>query len=505
MADDQLAHRSSRGIFVTFGGFASRTLIQMGSVVALSRLLTPADFGLLAMIMAIVGVVDLIRDFGLTGAILARKNIEKADWQGLMWLSLAVGLGLTVLVAACAPLIASFYGEPRLAVLTLVISPTLLINGLLAPIHARVQRELRFAALAIIEVTSMLAGVVLAIVAAWLGWGVWALIVQAGVAQIWRMAALWIASPPSFGKPHIPRGVLSIVRVGSDLLGVQLLNYASRNVDNVLIGNQLGPSVLGQYTRAYSLFLLPMQQLNATIGRVAVPVLSRLQDDHLRYRRYIHGGSRVIGYVAIPIYAILAAIAQPLILLLLGDGWQEAATIFSILALAGIAQSMGNMQGWLYLTLGRTKTQLGYFIVTRPLIILGFFVGLWWNGVRGLALVYGLLSLALLIPGYYYAIRGTHVTARDIIEPMLRPVLITPLCYGTAALTVGAVSSLDTPLQVLLGGLAGIAPLLASAVLPAYRRDYLAIWEYVKKARKGGGKTAQTTASPTESEREEAA
>jgi len=498
VADDELAHRSSRGVFVTFGGFVSRTLTQLGSVVILARLLAPEDFGLLAMIMSVVGVVDLIRDFGLTGAILQRREIEETDWRGLMWLSLAVGLGLTVLVAASAPLIAWLYNEPRLILITLVISPTLLINGLLAPVQARVQRELRFSTLASIEVMSMVSGVTLAIVTATLGWGVWSLVVQAGVAQVYRMVALWVASPPSFGRPHIPKGVFSIVMVGGDLLGVQLLNYASRNVDNILIGNRLGPEALGQYTRAYSLFLLPMQQLNATIGRVAIPVLSRLQDDHDRYRRYIHGGSRVIGYVTVPVYAVLAAVSQPLILTLLGDGWQDAATVFSILAVAGIAQSMGNMQGWLFLTLNRTKTQLVFFLVTRPIIVLGFFVGLWWNGVEGLALVYGLISLVLLVPGYHYAIRGTHVTARDIIEPMVRPVILTPLCYLAALAAVGWSAALPAPLQVILGGLAGVSPLLASAVLPPFRHDYATIWDYVKKARKAKDPEEPTVDSEAE-------
>lgn len=483
MADD-LVHRSSRGVFVTFAGFASRTLVQLGSVMILSRILSPADFGMLAMIMAIVGVVDLIRDFGLTGAILQRRDIDESQWQGLLWLSIAVGLALTVLVALLAPVIAWFYGEPRLVMLTIVIAPTLLINGLLAPIQARVQRALRFTSLAAIDAGSLLAGVVLAIVAALLGAGVWALVVQAGVAQLARMIALWAASPPSFGRPNVPRSVLSMVRVGGDLLGVQLLNYASKNVDNVLIGNRLGVDTLGQYTRAYSLFLLPIQQLNATLGRVALPVLSRLQNDHDRYRRYIRGGSRVIGYLTIPMYAILAAVSDPLILTMLGEGWEEAAAIFSILVLAGIAQAIGNMQGWLYLTLNRTKDQLIFFVITRPLIILGFVVGLWWNGVQGLALIYGLLSLALLLPGYYFAIRGTHVRGMDIFGPLVRPLLLSPACFAASAAAVNYTATYAPLLQVLVGCLAGSLVMLTAALLPSCRRDYGAIITYMKKARK---------------------
>lgn len=480
---DQLAHKSSRGVFVTFGGFVVRTLIQVASVALLSRLLAPEDFGLIAMIMAVVGVVDLIRDFGLTGAILQRNEISERGWQGLMWLSTGVGLLLTIIVAACAPLLAMLYNEPRLTLLTLVISPTLLLNGLLSPVHARMQRELRFSTLASIEVMSMVVSVVLAIISALLGFGVWALIVQAGSAQIYRMVALWVASPPSFGRPQVSRETRDILKVGGDLLGMQVLNYASRNLDNVLIGNQLGPGPLGQYSRAYSLFMLPMQQLNATIGRVAAPVLSLLQDDHDRYRRYIQGGSRVIGYVTVPAYAVLAGVAQPLTRTLLGEGWEEAGVLLSLLSIAGVAQAMGNMQGWLYLTLGRTRTQFWFFLVTRPVIMLAFVVGLWLGEVRGLALAYGLVSIALLVPGYAYAIRGTHVRWRDIVEPMVRPTLLAPLCFAAAWFTVQAVDVAPL-LQFLLGGLAGIAPILAAAALPAYRRDFRAILDYAKLARK---------------------
>ena len=481
---DSLAHKSSRGVLVTLGGFLSRSIVQFGSVIILSRLLAPEDFGLLAMIMAIVGVVDLIRDFGLTGAILQRKDVSEHDWSGLMWLSTGVGLLLTLVVGACAPLIASLYNEPRLTVLTLVVSPTLLINGLLSPVHARIQRDLRFTTLASIEALSTLCGVVLAIIAAFLGWGVWSLIVQAGAAQLYRMIALWVAAPPKFGRPQVSREVLRMVRVGGDLLGMQILNYASRNADNVLIGNQLGPAALGQYTRAYSLFMLPMQQLNATLGRVAAPVLSQLQDDHERYRQYIRAASRVIGYVTVPIYAIIASVAGPLISVVLGDGWEQAGVLLSILSIAGVAQAMGNMQGWLFLTLGRTRIQFILFGVTRPVIIGGFAFGLWWGGVNGLALVYGLLSLILLIPGYHYAIKGTHVTWSDILLPMLRPSLVAPICSAVSWIVVGTVAPWGALAQLLLGGVCGLLPLLASIVVPAYRRDLRAILDYLKKARK---------------------
>ena len=481
---DRLAHTSSRGVFVTMGGFGGKTLIQVASTVVLARLLSPADFGLVAMVTAIVGVADLVRDFGLTGAIIQSKKLSERMWMSVMWLSVALGIGLMLIIAASAPLIALLYDEERLIPLTLAIAPILLINGLTMPMQARVQRDLRFGTLASIDVVSMLVGVGLGIATAALGWGVWSLVVMSGSGQVYRLIALWVASRPRFGRPHISREVLPLVTTGGSIFGVQLLNYATKNLDNVVIGQQLGPAALGQYSRAYALYLLPMQQLNGTLGRVALPVLSKLQDDPERYRRYTRGALMIIGYLTIPVYAVAAAVSAPLIAILLGPGWQEAATIFSILAIAGVAQSIGSVLGWLYITLGRAHRQLVFFVVTRPLLIAGYFLGIWWAGTEGLALVFGLLSLALLVPELYYATSGTFVRVRDILAPILRPLILAPLCYGAAVAVQRATDGLPAIVQLTLGVAAGAVPFLASLAIPAYRRDLAQIVGFVKQVRK---------------------
>ncbi|KRE25934.1 hypothetical protein ASG80_03625 [Agromyces sp. Soil535] len=483
-ATDRLAHTSSRGVFVTMGGFGGKTLIQVASTVVLARLLTPADFGLVAMVTAIVGVADLVRDFGLTGAIIQVKNLSERMWMSVMWLSVALGVGLMAVIAASAPLIALLYDEERLIPLTIVIAPILLVNGLSMPMQARVQRDLRFGTLANIDVVSMLCGVGLGIATAALGWGVWSLVVMSGAGQLYRLVALWVASRPRFGRPHISRDVLPLVSTGGSIFGVQLLNYAAKNFDNVIIGQQLGPAALGQYSRAYALYLLPMQQLNGTLGRVALPVLSKLQDDGERYRRYVRGALMIIGYLTIPVYAVAAAVSSPLIAILLGPGWEQAATLFSLLAIAGIAQSIGSVLGWLYITLGRAHRQLVYYLVTRPMVIAGYVLGIWWAGVEGLALVYGLLTLALLVPGFYFATVGTFVRVGDILRPILRPVLLAPLCYGAAAAVQLATNGLPAVVQLTLGMAAGVVPMLLCLLIPAYRRDLAQIIGFVKQVRR---------------------
>ncbi len=492
-----LSHRASRGAAVTAGGLWLKTLIQLASTMILARLLEPSDFGLVAMIMAIVGVADLVRDFGLTGAIVQSRNLSDRQWSSLLWFSTLLGTVLMIAVAAAAPLIAVLYGEPRLVVLTLAIAPTLLANGLAMPMQAAVQRRLEFGTLAMIDVVAMAVGVVLSIVTAWIGWGVWSLVVLAGAGQVYRLIALWIAAKPRFGPPRISRDIRPFVSTGGSIFGVQLLNYAARNLDNVIIGQQLGSAALGQYSRAYALFLLPQQQLTAPLGRVALPVLSRLQDDGERYRRYVRNALAVIGYLALPAYAIAAAVAQPLMFVLLGPGWSAAADVFALLAIAGVAQAVGNVQGWLYISLGRAHRQLVYYLVTRPIVIASFFVGIAWNGMNGLALLYGLVTATLLVPGFAVAIRGTFLRGwTDIAAPLVRPALVAALSFGAAYATALWTAALPELVQVIAGGLAGAAVLAAAAILPVYRRDYAMMLDFVRKARKPrGGEPAKAPGS----------
>ena len=478
-----LGHKASRGVAVTMGGLWSKTLIQMASTVVLARLLDPSDFGLVAMIMAIVGVADLLRDFGMSGAIIQAKKLSDAAWSSVLWFSAAFGTLLMVLVAASAPLVAALYGEQRLVVLTLAIAPTLLLNGLAMPMQAKIQRNMGFGTLATIDVIAMLVGAGGAIAAAFAGWGVWSLVVLAGAGQVYRLVALWVAAHPRFGRPRVDRSVIPLLTTGGSIFGVQLLNYAARNLDNVIIGRELGSAALGQYSRAYSLFLLPLQQLTGPIGRVALPVLSSLQDDAERFRRYVRGALLVIGYLSLPTYAILAAVSGPLIELLLGPQWTASAVVFSLLAIAGIAQAIGNVQGWLYIALGRAHRQLVYYVITRPMVIAGFFVGIWWAGMNGLALLYGLITLALLVPGFFFAIRGTFVTAGDVIRPILRPALVAPLSFAAAAGTLIAFP-MPAIASLIVGVAAGVVPFALALLIPAYRRDIAQILAFVAQMRK---------------------
>jgi PST family polysaccharide transporter len=477
-----LAHRASRGTLVTVGAQWSRTALQLVSTVVLARLLAPADFGLLAMVTAIVGLADLLREFGLSGAIVRLRAIDERMWAAIHRFSIVLGLVAAGLAAAAAPLVAALYAEPRLLALTLVLAPLVLVNSVAMPLQAALQRDLRFGAIAVIEIVAAAAGVAAAVLAAILGAGYWSLVLLPGVTAVARLALLLGVRRPPLRAPSRWRDLLPVVGTGGSIFGVEVLNYAARNLDNILVGRVLGPAVLGVYTRAYALLMLPISQLNGPLARVGLPVLSRLRDDPDAYRRYVRAAMLVIAYAAIPTFAVAAALADPLVLVLLGPQWEAAAPIFALLAIAGVAQALGNVSGWLYVSLGRAPRQLAYFAVTKPLVLVAFVAGLAWNGVLGLALLYGLVSCALLVPGFLLAIRGTFVTPADVFLPVLRPVLLAPLAFAAAA----AVSRLlgDPVPALLFGGLAGVAVFGAALLIPAYRRDARRIVDVVGRARR---------------------
>lgn len=482
-APSHLAHRASRGVIVTMGGLWGRALLQMVSTVVLARLLTPADFGLLAMVGAVMGVAELVRDFGMTGAIIQAQQLSERVWRSLLWVSALIGLVLSAVVAACAPLVAALYGEPRLVEITLLMAPGVLLSGLVMPLQARATKQLRFGMLAVLDIGTMAAGVVVGIVTALIGWGFWSLVAMAGANFLVRLVVLWSLVRPVWGPPRIVRDAWRLVGTGGSIFGAELLGYAEKNLDNVIIGAQLGPAALGQYSRAYSLFLLPLQQMNGPLGRVALPVLSTLRDDGDRYRRYIRSAALVIGYLTLPTYAVAAGVAGPLVALLLGPGWETAALLFSLLAITGFAQAIGRLRTWLYISLGHSHRQFVYDLVARPIVIAGYVFGIWWGGLPGLVITYGALSFLMLVPGFAFAMRGTFVRPGDIAAPIGRPFAMTLVAFAASYAASHLLPDAIAIVQVLAGCGAALVACAPLFLLPAYRRDLGQILGFVRRIR----------------------
>ncbi|MGI9822617.1 lipopolysaccharide biosynthesis protein [Agromyces sp. Marseille-Q5079] len=465
----RLGTLASRGAAQTLSGQLARLVVQFTGVVLLARLLAPTDYGLVAMVVSIIGIAEVVRDLGLSPAAVQAPTLSRQERDNLFWLNSALGAILTAATVAVGPLIAQLYDEPRLIALTTALSAVFLLNGLSAQYRAGLSRELRMGSLAVADVAGAASGLLAAVVVAFSGFGYWALAVQQltqalVVLMIVVGAARWIP-----GGIHRRVTVRPFVRFGSGILLTQLLTYASRNVDSVVVGTAFGAQTLGTYNRAFELLMLPLNQLNAPASRVALPVLSKLQADHGRYGRFLLAGQTVLLQMILAVFSFAIALASPLVEIVLGLKWSAVVPIFEILAIGGVFQALTYVNYWVFMSRRLTRSMITWSIVTRPLLIVAVVFGSLW-GVEGVAMAFTVANIAFWPLSLLWF-------ARDPVIPTLRLFwlaarsLVVYSAVGIAAFSASMIASGSPWGALLWGALGWLIAFGLSLLVPVCRRD----------------------------------
>lgn len=410
-------------------------VLSIGSTMVLARLLTPADFGVIAMVSTLTALVQSLKHFGLPMAAVHRDTLAIDDVDALFWLNLKLGAATFVLMAAMAPVLAWFYDEPRVAGATVAMALALVVLGLGAQHESLLMRQLRFTTLAVINVGATLIGFLVGIGAAWWGAGYWALVLQLLVTNALYSGSMWSVCRwrPRRSAAGSER-LRDLLRYGKQYSLFSVIEHAGRNVDRVLIGYASGAAALGLYDNAFRWSRFPVTQIYAPLTNVAVSGLSRMQREAERFRDYFYRGALPVLTVTLPATLLVAVAARDVVLVLLGDQWLEAVPLLRLLAVAAFLRCFTKLTQWLYLAEGRTHRQLRWGILATPVLVGAVAAGVPW-GAYGVAVGFAAASLVLTPPAVWYCLQGSVLTGVDFLRTLWRPALAAGLA---ACVVLGA-------------------------------------------------------------------
>lgn len=451
-------------------------ILQFITLATLARYLAPSDFGLMGMIIVIMGLAQAFADMGISNAIIHRQDATSEQLSSLYWLNIIAGVIVFFAIYALSPLVAIFYQEPRLINLLYLTAVIYLITPFGQQFQMLLQKNLFFNTLAQIEMVTALVNFVVSVSAAIVGLGVYSLIFGQLAGTFFRVALLcfvgWRDWRPSFHfAKHDLKGYLSF---GFYQMGERTVNYLSANMDYIIIGHFLGSTALGFYTLAYQIITFPLTKLNPVITKVMFPVFSKIQNDHESFRK---GYSKVIHYIALitfPMLFGLFIVAPEFISLFFGEKWMISVPVLQILCLVGLFKSLGNPVGAVLLAKGRADIGFYWNLFTMIIFSIAVVIGVRW-GINGVAVSILLLQLPFLLIIQHIVNQVINLKMTQYLKLLITPLVCSLTMLAGIFLLQKVIGEDDAKLVFMASVMAGIF----IYVTAYYIKDKESFWNVV--------------------------
>lgn len=459
---------AARGLTWTFAETWGRQLLNLGVFVVLARLLTPVDFGVVALASVFVALAQLVVDQGLGDALIQRREITRRHIDTAFWAAVVTGVLLTGAGLLLAGPIAALLDEPELAPILQVLSLTFVLGSFSSIQIALLRREFAFRSLAIRAIGAAAGGGVVGIVMALLGMGAWALVGQMVASAVLSVLLLWWVSPwrpsRSFSREHFRE----LFGFGVHVVGSDILSFVSRNIDNLLIGVVLGTVSLGYYAVAYRILTVTQTLLVNVARKIAFPAFSRLQDDPQRLVRAYYRVTRGVSVIILPGYVGLAVAAPELIVTVFGSRWAPSAQVAAMLFLIGPVLTVQAFAGSLLNAAGFPQVVLRFRLITSVTNVIGFIIAVQFGilAVAAAFVIRGYLLMPLIL---YWMRRYASVPPIEYLRQLVGVSLSTAL-MAAAMLGIKAVLADEPPSLVLAAEVAVGAVTFVAALWYVERR-----------------------------------
>jgi len=413
-----LGHTAARAVMWNYVSFASGKFLVLATTAALARLLTPAEFGIVAFATVAVNWLGVLKDLGLGGAVIQRRDDTEEAAQTAYVLNLGVSALLTAGTALAAPAVAAFFREPLVVPILRVLSFTFLIQALGAIHVVLLRRNLDFRRKLVPDVGQAMAKGIASIAFALAGFGVWSLVWGQLIGALACSVLAWTVIPwrPRF---HLHRRLVGpLMRFGGPLLVNDIETAIWANLDYVIVGRLLGDAALGVYTLAYRLPEMLVLSVWRVLGNAIFPFFSSIQQFPDLLRKGFLATIRYSQIVVVPLCVGLFITAGPAVDVLFGPQWGEAAPVLRLLAVFALVGSIGVNIGDVYKAIGRpdilAKLSLLDLALLTPAMILGAR-----HGLIGVAAAHAVVAAFDTTIRLTVARHFIHVTFRDIGRQLL--------------------------------------------------------------------------------------
>jgi PST family polysaccharide transporter len=426
-----LRRAAVRGAGATVFAAGISFAVQLGAMVVLARLLTPADFGVVAMVTTFSLLLESFGMAGFTDAILQKEDVTHGMASNLFWINIAGAIILASGFAAAGGLLANFYHDALVRGVAEAMAGVIVINSLATVPTALLQRGMRFGTASSISVAARIAQVTASIALALTGWGFWALVAGYFASRVTRVAGAFGACRWLPGWPGRATGTGESLAFGLKIYARYAMGYGVNNTDNLLVGWRFSASALGFYKKAYDIFVLPANQLTAPVWSVVITTLSRVRQDTAQYRRYLLGAIGVVAFAGMGTGADFTLVGRDLVRFLLGPQWSEAGRILQFFGPGIGVMLLYAATGWIHVSIGRPDRWLRWGVV-ELLLTTGLFIAALPFGPRGVAAAWTVAYFLLAIPGFWYAGKPINLRAGTVLSAVWRYFAASVVALGAA-------------------------------------------------------------------------
>lgn len=453
-----LRAKTGRAVVWTSLGSISSQVVSFAAVIVMARLLTPEIFGTMAIAVAVIGLLNVVSDLGMSSALVQRKEITQEQASTALYLEFIASAIATVIVCLLSTSIAGIFHHNEVSGVIVGLALTMPLNSICTIPRAIIGRKMQMKKTAIVTIAASFISTAVGIIAAAAGAGIWALLAMNVTQTVVTTVGLFAAAQ---WRPSLVFR-LGEVKVFSGfvlpLYGYTIANWLIRNGDNLMVGRYLGPTQLGYYSRGYNLLLLPSRTITGVVGGSMQISLSRIADDKERSRRAYLETCRHIAFLCMPMMLLMVVFTHEFVGALMGPQWLPAVPTIRALAIVGTIEPIAVTCGWIYFAQGRTDIAMKLAVFGGPFILGALYLGVRGGSASDVALAYLITQVTIIPILLATAGRLIGVKLRDFATHLWDIVMVTLVAAGLAlaARQLCIVADLNDLMILILGSAVGV-------------------------------------------------